>query len=55
MRRSTVHFFENLDEDAFGRRGSANGAEITVRALAFIVAGHESHHMNVLKTRYLSA
>jgi uncharacterized damage-inducible protein DinB len=55
VRRATVHFFENLDEDAFSRRGAANGAEITVRALAFIVAGHESHHMNVLKTRYLSA
>jgi hypothetical protein len=55
VRGATVRFFANLDEEAFGRRGSANGAEITVRALAFILAGHESHHMNVLRTRYLSA
>lgn len=55
VRGATVHFFGNLDEEAFNRRGAANGAEITVRALAFILAGHESHHMNVLKTRYLSA
>jgi uncharacterized damage-inducible protein DinB len=54
VRRATVHFFANLDDDAFGRRGAANGAEITVRALAFILAGHESHHMNVLRTRYLN-
>lgn len=55
VRRGTVHFFANLDEAAFCRRGAANGAEITVRALAFIMAGHESHHINVLRTRYLSA
>jgi uncharacterized damage-inducible protein DinB len=55
VRRATVHFLGNLDSDAFARRGTANGAEITVRALAFIMAGHESHHVNVLRTRYLSA
>lgn len=55
VRRASVHFFGNLDSDAFTRRGAANGAEISVRALAFIMAGHESHHMNVLRTRYLSA
>jgi Uncharacterized protein conserved in bacteria len=54
VRRGSVHFLANLDEDAFSRRGAANGAEITVRALAYIMAGHESHHMNVLRTRYLS-
>jgi uncharacterized damage-inducible protein DinB len=54
VRQSTIHFLANLDEAAFNRRGSANGAEITVRALAFIMAGHESHHMNVLRTRYLN-
>jgi uncharacterized damage-inducible protein DinB len=54
VRQSTIHFLANLDEQAFNRRGAANGAEITVRALAFIMAGHESHHMNVLRTRYLN-
>ncbi len=55
VRRATLHFFRNLDEESFGRRGTANGAEITVRSLAFILAGHESHHVNVLRTRYLNA
>ncbi len=55
VRRSTIRFFANLDDEAFSRRGMANDAEITVRALAFILAGHESHHANILKTRYLNA
>jgi uncharacterized damage-inducible protein DinB len=55
LRRATVHFFGNLDAGAFARCGTANDAEISVRALAFILAGHESHHMNVLRTRYHSA
>jgi hypothetical protein len=55
VRRATLHFFGNLEAEAFDRRGTANDAEITVRALAFILAGHESHHVNVLRTRYLNA
>jgi len=54
VRASTAHFFANLDEEAFGRRGSANNAEITVRALAYILTGHEIHHLGVLRTRYLN-
>ena len=55
VRRASVHFFSNLSEEALSRRGTANGAEISVRALAFILAGHETHHANVLRTRYLNA
>ena len=55
VRAATVHFFRNLDEEAFARRGSANGAAISVRALAYILAGHEIHHVNVLRTRYLNS
>jgi uncharacterized damage-inducible protein DinB len=54
VRQATVHFFANLDEEAMSRRGTANGAGISVRALAFIIAGHETHHLNVLRTRYLN-
>ncbi|MGI8400385.1 MAG: DinB family protein [Gemmatimonadaceae bacterium] len=53
LRRSTVLFFTHLSEDAWMRRGTANGAEVTVRALAYIVAGHELHHREMLQTRYL--
>ena len=53
VRRSTVLFFRHLTEDAWMRKGVANNAEITVRALAWIIAGHELHHREILRTRYL--
>ena len=53
LRLATVHFFGSLDEEAFVRRGIANENEISVRALAFIIAGHESHHLEIIRTRYL--
>jgi len=53
VRRSTIKLFEPLTTEAWNRHGPANGDEVSVRALAFIIAGHELHHMNVLKTRYL--
>jgi hypothetical protein len=42
-----------MDEEAWTRRGIANNAEVSVRALAYIIAGHELHHLDVLRTRYL--
>jgi hypothetical protein len=53
VRRSTLFLFRHLTEDAWMRKGIASNAEITVRALAFIIAGHELHHREVLRTRYL--
>jgi hypothetical protein len=55
VRLSTIKLFESLSAEAWNRRGPANGDEVSVRALAFIIAGHELHHMNVLKTRYLQS
>jgi hypothetical protein len=53
VRESTVFLFKHLQEDAWMRRGSANGAEVSVRALAYIIAGHELHHREILRARYL--
>ncbi len=53
VRRSTLYFFRHLEDDAWGRRGLANNAEVSVRALAYIIAGHELHHREMLHTRYL--
>ena len=53
VRQSTLYFFRHLDDDAWARRGVANNAEVSVRALAYIIAGHELHHREVLRTRYL--
>ncbi len=53
VRESTLFLFKHLEEDAWMRRGTANGAEVSVRALAYIIAGHELHHRGILRARYL--
>jgi len=53
VRQSTVFLFRHMDEEAWTRRGLANNAEVSVRALAFIIAGHELHHREILSARYL--
>jgi hypothetical protein len=53
VRRATVSLFRNLDEVAWTRRGVANKNEVTVRALAYIIAGHELHHRRIIEKRYL--
>jgi hypothetical protein len=52
VRLSNVAMLRTLDEDAWARTGTANDNQITVRALAFIMAGHLRHHMEVLRERY---
>ena len=54
VRLSNIAMFRTLDEDAWNRSGLVNNNSITVRALAFIMAGHVRHHMNVLRERYLA-
>jgi uncharacterized damage-inducible protein DinB len=54
VRQATVQLFKNFAEKEWQRRGTANGQEITPLALGYIVAGHELHHMDVVRTRYLS-
>lgn len=53
VRRTNIVFFRNLAAEAWDRRGVASGHPVTVRALAYIIVGHERHHLNVLKERYL--
>ena len=53
VRRATVSLFRNLDEAAWTRRGIASKNEVTVRALAYIIAGHELHHRRILEEKYL--
>lgn len=53
VRRSTLFLFRHLSEEAWLRRGVANDAEVTVRALAYIIAGHELHHREILRLRYI--
>lgn len=53
VRRATLFLFRHLTEEAWMRKGVASNAEITVRALAYIIAGHELHHREILRSRYL--
>lgn len=53
VRQASLDLFRNLNQEAWMRRGIANKNEISVRALAYIVAGHELHHRNVLREKYL--
>jgi DinB superfamily len=54
VRQSNIAMFRNFDETAWTRIGTANDNQVSVRALAFIMAGHTRHHMNVLRERYLT-
>ena len=53
VRQATLSFFRNLPPDAWSRKGVASGNSVTVRALAYIIAGHLSHHLAILQERYL--
>ena len=54
-RNASVALFRSLTEEAWSRRGVASEKEVTVRALAFITAGHAMHHRLILEERYFPA
>lgn len=55
IRKSTLQLIKSFPSDAFLRRGNANGSEVSVRALIYIIAGHELHHRKLISDRYLSS
>lgn len=54
VREATIALFAALTEEQWLRRGNVNGYEASVRGLAFHIAGHELHHLRVLREKYLS-
>ena len=52
VRRATLTLLRNLEESAWTRSGVANKNEVSVRALAYIIAGHELHHRRILEEKY---
>ena len=52
VRASSLALFGSFDDETLVQRGVANGAGISVRALAHIIAGHELHHGAILRERY---
>lgn len=55
VRRASITLLRNLDEQAWQRRGIANNNEVTVRAIAYTMAGHELHHRRILEEKYFAA
>jgi len=51
-RRANIVFFKNLRAEAWERRGIANNAPVSVNGLAYVIVGHERHHLQVLRERY---
>lgn len=55
IRAATLAFFRNLRPADWTRRGLANNNEISVRALAYVIGGHELHHRHILEEKYFSS
>jgi uncharacterized damage-inducible protein DinB len=53
VRYSTILLLNGLTDEALLRSGIMNGSPVSVRALAYHIAGHEVHHINIIKERYL--
>jgi uncharacterized damage-inducible protein DinB len=54
VRRATISLFNSMDEEMLQRTGIANENTSSVRALAYHIAGHELHHINVINQKYLT-
>ncbi len=54
VRLATLSLFQNMPEEAWLRTGITNEKHFSVRALAFLIAGHAAHHITMIRKRYLS-
>jgi hypothetical protein len=55
VREATLALFQNLPDEAWTRCGIADGFPLSVRAAAYVIAGHAIHHCTLLRERYLSS
>ncbi|MDX5347505.1 MAG: DinB family protein [Hymenobacteraceae bacterium] len=55
QRLSNLALFRSFSEEMLNRKGHANGQDVTVKAIIYVVAAHERHHLNIFKERYLKA
>jgi hypothetical protein len=54
QRKANLRMLKNLDDQGWTRLGTASENPVSVRALGFIMAGHVRHHMNILRSKYLT-
>jgi len=55
LRGANLEMFGTLPDSAWDRRGTASGLPVSVRGLAWIIAGHVEHHLTILRDRYRDA
>lgn len=55
VRQATMTLLRSFDEAAWERRGTASENEVSVRAVGYVIAGHDRHHIAILRERYLNA
>ncbi|QHW31317.1 DinB family protein [Paenibacillus rhizovicinus] len=55
VRASTVSLIRSIPAEAWTRKGTASNTEMSARAFAYVIAGHELHHLSIVRDRYLSA
>lgn len=53
LRKANLYLYQNLDEEQLRRKGKASNAIVSVKALLYIIAGHEQHHLKIIRERYL--
>ncbi|MDT0554893.1 DinB family protein [Patiriisocius hiemis] len=53
VRTATISLFKSFNENTLKKKGIASGNELSVRAAGYIICGHEVHHINIIKERYL--
>jgi len=53
VRESNIASFKHFDEETLNQMGNANGKEVSVRAILFMIVGHAAHHLNIIKSKYL--
>jgi uncharacterized damage-inducible protein DinB len=53
LRKANLYLYQNLTEEQLKRKGVASNATVSVKALLYIIAGHELHHIHIIKERYL--
>lgn len=53
VRESSLYLFRSMSDEQLLQKGIASGNPVSVRALAYMIAGHEMHHIKILKERYL--
>ncbi|MCL6266043.1 DinB family protein [Flagellimonas myxillae] len=53
VRDASIALFRSFDDEALKRMGNASGSDMSTRAMGFIICGHQAHHMQIIRERYL--